>query len=163
MLYDGVVKEGKMETQAKEIRPLLWCLARTLPAVYDSSLSTIETLSKVLAAVNDLITNNNEFIRELDAAEVNITNLQADVEQLQQDIEDVKNGKYVSLYLESIINWIDANLQCLVARIVKFVCFGLTDDGYFVAYIPQSWKFLTFDTGIDYTNKDEYGHLIIQW
>ena len=163
MLHDGVVKEGKMETQAKEIRPLLWCLARTLPAVYDGSLSTIETLSKVLNAVNDLITNNNEFIRELDAAEVNITNLQADVEQLQADIEDVKNGKYVSLYLESIINWIDANLQCLVARVVKFVCFGLTDDGYFCAYIPESWKFLSFDTGMDASNDDEYGHLIINW
>lgn len=151
------------ETQAKEIRPLLWCLARTLPAVYDGSLSTIETLSKVLHAVNELIKNNNEFIRELDAAEVNITNLQADVEQLQQDIEDVKNGKYVSLYLDSIINWIDANLQCLVARVVKFVCFGLTDDGHFVAYIPQTWKFLTFDTGIDYQDKETYGHLIIRW
>ena len=150
-------------TDAKPIRPLLWCIARTLPAVYDSGLSNIEILSKVLKAVNDLIENNNEFIKELNAAEVNITNLQADVEQLQADIEDVKNGKYVSLYLESIINWIDANLQCLVARVVKFVCFGLTQDGYFTAYIPQSWKFLTFDTGIDYTNEDEYGHLIIQW
>ena len=163
MLYDGVVKEGKMETQAKEIRPLLWCLARTLPAVYDSSLSTIETLSKVLAAVNDLITNNNEFIRELDAAEVNITNLQADVEQLQADIEDVKNGKYVSLYLDSIINWIDQNLMTLMARMVRFVCFGLTDDGYFAAYVPESWKFLSFDTGYEYDDKCSYGHLIINW
>lgn len=150
-------------TNAKPIRPLLWCIARTLPAVYDSGLSNIEILSKVLAAVNDLIKNNNEFIKELNEAEVNILQLQADVAQLQQDIEDVKNGKYVSLYLDSIINWIDANLQCLVARVVKFVCFGLSDDGHFVAYIPATWKFLTFDTGIDYTNKDEYGHLIIQW
>ena len=150
-------------TDAKPIRPLLWCIARTLPAVYDSGLSNIEILSKVLHAVNDLIENNNEFIRELNAAEVNITELQQQVAQLQQDIEDVKNGKYVTLYLDSIINWIDANLQRLVARVVKFVCFGLTQDGYFVAYIPQSWKFLMFDTGIDYTNKDEYGRLIIQW
>lgn len=150
-------------TDAKPIRPLLWCIARTLPAVYDSGLSNIEILSKVLKAVNDLIENNNEFIKELNAAEVNITELQEQVAQLQQDIEDVKNGEYVTLYLDSIINWIDANLQCLVARVVKFVCFGLSDDGHFVAYIPQSWKFLTFDTGIDYTDKDEYGHLIIQW
>lgn len=150
-------------TDAKPIRPLLWCIARTLPAVYDSGLSNIEILSKVLHAVNDLIENNNEFIKELNAAEVNITKLQQQVTQLQQDIEDVKNGEYVTLYLDSIINWIDANLQCLVSRVVKFVCFGLTQDGHFVAYIPQSWKFLTFDTGIDYTNKSEYGHLIIQW
>lgn len=150
-------------TDTKPIRPLLWCIARTLPAVYDSGLSNIEILSKVLHAVNDLIENNNEFIKELNAAEVNITELQQQVAQLQQDIEDVKNGEYVTLYLDSIINWIDANLQCLVSRVVKFVCFGLSDDGHFVAYIPQSWKFLMFDTGIDYTNKDEYGHLIIQW
>ena len=150
-------------TDAKPIRPLLWCIARTLPAVYDSGLSNIEILSKVLHAVNDLIENNNEFIKELNAAEVNITELQKQVAQLQQDIEDVKNGEYVTLYLDSIINWIDANLQCLVARVVKFVCFGLTQDGYFVAYIPATWKFLSFDTGMNYSDKDEYGHLIIKW
>ena len=150
-------------TDAKPIRPLLWCIARTLPAVYDSGLSNIEILSKVLHAVNDLIENNNEFIKELNVAEVNITELQKQVAQLQQDIEDVKNGKYVTLYLDSIINWIDANLQCLVARIVKFVCFGLTDDGYFVAYIPATWEFLTFDTGMNYSDQQEYGHLIIKW
>lgn len=162
MLYDGVVKEGKMETQAKEIRPLLWCLARTLPAVYDGSLSTIETLSKVLAAVNDLITNNNEFIRELDAAEVNITNLQADVEQLQADIEDVKNGKYVSLYLESIINWIDANLQCLVARVVKFFSFGIDDTGHVYVDIPYTWKFLDISWDMNY-GSENFGHIMMEW
>ena len=150
-------------TNAKPIRPLLWCIARTLPAVYDSGLSNIEILSKVLAAVNDLIKNNNEFIKELNEAEVNILQLQADVAQLQQDIEDVKNGEYVSLYLDSIINWIDANLQCLVARIVKFVCFGLTQDGHFVAYIPETWKFLTFDTKLNPTDMSTYGRLMINW
>lgn len=150
-------------TDAKPIRPLLWCIARTLPAVYDSGLTNIEILSKVLHAVNDLIKNNNEFIKELNAAEVNITELQQQVAQLQQDIEDVKNGKYVTLYLDSIINWIDANLQCLVARVVKFVCFGLTEDGYFCAYVPQAWDFLRFDTGMDLFDTDEYGHLIIKW
>lgn len=150
-------------TDAKPIRPLLWCIARTLPAVYDSGLSNIEILSKVLHAVNDLIENNNEFIKELNAAEVNITELQQQVAQLQQDIEDVKNGEYVTLYLDSIINWIDANLQCLVARVVKFVCFGLTQDGHFVAYIPETWKFLTFDTKLDPTDMSTYGRLIINW
>lgn len=145
------------------IHPLKWCIARTLPMVYDDSQSTIETLGKVLGKINDLIQNNNEFITELRQIEADVEQLQKDVAQLQQDIEDVKAGKYVSLYLDSIINWIDQNLQCLVARIVKFVCFGLTQDGYFCAYIPATWKFLDFDTGINYGDQETYGRLIIKW
>ena len=117
----------------------------------------------MLGKINDLIQNNNEFITELRQIEADVEQLQKDVAQLQQDIEDVKAGKYVSLYLDSIINWIDQNLQCLVARIVKFVCFGLTQDGYFVAYIPATWKFLSFDTGINYSDQETYGRLIIKW
>lgn len=149
-------------TNAKPIRPLLWCIARTLPAVYDSGLSNIEILSKVLAAVNDLIKNNNEFIKELNEAEVNILQLQADVEQLQQDIEDVKNGEYVSLYLDSIINWIDANLQCLVSRVVKFFAFGIDDTGHVYVDIPYTWRFLDISWDMNY-GTENFGHIIMEW
>ena len=143
------------------IHPLKWCIARTLPMVYDDSQSTIETLGKVLGKINDLIQNNNEFITELRQIEADVEQLQKDVAQLQQDIEDVKAGKYVSLYLDSIINWIDQNLQCLVARIVKFVCFGLDDEGHVCAYVPRTWKFLRFDTIMTYG--DDFGRLVMSW
>ena len=149
-------------TNAKPIRPLLWCIARTLPAVYDSGLSNIEILSKVLAAVNDLIKNNNEFIKELNEAEVNILQLQADVAQLQQDIEDVKNGEYVSLYLNSIISWIDTNLQCLVARVVKFFSFGIDDTGHVYVDIPYTWRFLDISWDMNY-GTENFGHIIMEW
>lgn len=144
------------------VQPLKWCIARTLPMVYDDSQSTIETLGKVLGKINDLIQNNNEFITELRQIEADVEQLQKDVAQLQQDIEDVKAGKYVSLYLDSIINWIDQNLQCLVARIVKFVCFQLDDSGYLKAYIPYTWKFLSFDTCLVYDSPD-WGKLVLSW
>ena len=82
---------------------------------------------------------------------------------LENEVDAIKNGEYVHLYLDSIINWIDANLQCLVARIVKFVCFGLGDDGHFKAYIPATWQFLQFDTGMNPDDSETYGHLIIKW
>ena len=149
-------------TDAKPIRPLLWCIARTLPAVYDSGLSNIEILSKVLHAVNDLIENNNEFIKELNAAEVNITELQQQVAQLQQDIEDVKNGEYVALYLDSIINWIDANLQCIVARVVKFFTFGIDDTGHVYVDIPYTWMFLDISWDMNY-GTENFGHIMMEW
>ena len=48
---------------------------------------------------------------------------------------------------------------------IKTVWFGLTDDGYFVAYIPESWQDVTFrTTDYDMTTElmPEFGHLVLQ-
>ena len=42
------------------------------------------------------------------------------------------------------------------------VFFGLTLDGYFVAYIPESWTQIIFDTGAVY-GTPEYGRLILSY
>ena len=139
-----------------------WC-QKILPAVYDDSLSYYELLNKVVQYLNDVISKHNEMVDAVNTNTEDIALLKEAVSDLEAELEKVKNGDYVSLYLESIINWIDNNLQCLVSRIVKFVCFGLTQDGYFCAYIPQTWKFLNFDTGMNYSDKQTYGHLIIEW
>lgn len=138
-----------------------WC-QRVLPAVYGDEISYYE----VLCIVRDKL---NETIAQLNAQGENVNDLialynslQAQVDALAGEVEDVKNGKYVQLYLDSIIAWIDANLQQLVGRIVKFVCFGLSDDGYFTAYIPATWAFLSFDSVAVYNDPD-YGKLVIQW
>lgn len=130
---------------AKELHPLLWCVARALPAIYTSDLSYIETLSRVLDYIRDLVDNNNEFIKELDQVEINIGDLQTQLAALQEEIEKVKSGGYVSLYLSSIMQWIDDNLQQLVGRTVTFFQFGLTDDGRIYVDVPKTWQFLTFD------------------
>ena len=139
-----------------------WC-QKILPAVYDDSLSYYELLNKVVQYLNDVIAKYNEMVDAVNTNTEDIALLKEAVSDLEEELEKVKNGDYVSLYLESIVKWIDANLQCLVQRIVKFVCFGLTQDGYFCAYIPQTWKFLQFDTGMNFADKQTYGHLIIEW
>ena len=138
-----------------------WC-QKVLPLVYDDSLSYYEVLCKLVEYLNVLIKNQdllNELIKEYG---LSISELQEDMKTLQEELEKVKNGDYVSLYLDSIIAWIDKNLQELVARIVKYVTFGLTQDGYFIAYIPPSWQFINFDTIIE-PNSELYGHLVLRW
>lgn len=138
-----------------------WC-QRMLPAVYGDEMSYYEVLCIVRDKLNDVIAqlnhqgeNVNGLIEVYNALNVRVTDL-------ENELDAVKNGEYVHLYLDSIIAWIDANLQQLVSRIVKFVCFGLSDDGYFTAYIPTTWAFLSFDTVATYDDPD-YGKLIIQW
>lgn len=148
-----------MYTELKSFK--FWC-QKVLPLVYDESLSYYEVLCKLVEYINTIIQNQDYFNEQLKEYGLSIEQLKADVNLIKEELEKVKNGDYVSLYLDSIINWIDKNLQELVARIVKYVSFGLTKDGYFVAYIPPTWEFLQFDTIVD-VNSELYGHLVLQW
>ena len=52
---------------------------------------------------------------------------------------------------------------CGIALGVGHDVFGLGDDGHFKAYIPATWQFLQFDTGLNPDDPTTYGHLIIKW
>lgn len=132
-----------------------WC-QKVLPLVYDESLSYYELLCKVVDYLNKLIDGNNQIRDILAIHEKDIIKLKTDVDFLQDEMEKVKNGEYVSLYLDSIIEWIDKNLQELVARIAKFVWFELNDEGYFIAVIPDNWSDIQFSSSED-------GHLILEY
>ena len=63
---------------------------------------------------------------------------------------------------ENFERWANDNLPDMVLAMVRFVWFGLTPDGHFVAYVPANWNFLKFCTPMDIT-EPEYGHLIINY
>lgn len=58
--------------------------------------------------------------------------------------------------------WINSNLKYIFNSVVKQVYFGLNEQGYFVAYIPDGWDDIIFDTGMNY-GEDTYGRLILRW
>lgn len=138
-----------------------WC-QKILPLVYDDSLSYYELLCKVVKYLNDVINKQNEMGEILDQFAPNIGEIENELKYLQSELDKVKNGDYVSLYIDSLSKWINENLQEMVSKIVKFVTFGLSNSGYFVAYIPDTWDFINFDTIVD-TNDPLYGHLILKW
>lgn len=138
-----------------------WC-QKVLPLVYDNSLSYYELLCKVVEYLNRVIQQVDSNTIQIQINTKDINQLKEELDLVQAELEKVKNGEYVSLYINALASWIDNNLQELVGRVVKYVFFGLTDDGYFCAYIPDSWKFINFDTIID-TSSPLYGHLLLQW
>ena len=138
-----------------------WC-QKVLPLVYDESLSYYEVLCKVVDYLNKMAEGLTALGAEVEVDEANIAELQKDVAFLKSEMEKVKNGKYVSLYLDSIKNWIDDNIKQLVANIVKYVFFGLTEDGYFAAYIPEVWSFIRFSTDV-VPDSEWYGHLLLYY
>lgn len=138
-----------------------WC-QKILPLVYDDSLSYYEVLCKVVDYINDLINNDKAINLILKEYGKDINELKEMTDNIKKELDDVKNGKYESLYINALKNYIDKNLEGIVGRIVKFVSFGISADGYFTALIPSTWEFIKFDTIID-TNSELYGHLILRW
>lgn len=148
-----------------------WC-QKVLPLVYDESLSYYEVLCKLTQGLETLASDFDGFQSQIDAlglrqdeVEQAFAGLKTFVEtqigDMYELLEKIKNGEYVDLYLESIKNYIDQNLKELVKEIVTYVSFGINADGYFVAFIPEEWAFLGFDT-VPWGQPLE-GHLVLNW
>lgn len=130
-----------------------WC-QKVLPAVYDDSLSYYELLCKVCKYLNDAIA-------ELNVHSDAITELQEMYAALVNEFDQFKESGFLDYYADQIREWVEENLDDIFRDFLKIaVFFGLTLDGYFVAYIPKSWNEITFDTGAVYS-EDEYGRLIL--
>lgn len=74
----------------------------------------------------------------------------------------VKGDEFKAQIEAAVDKWVDENLTVIFTRLAKQVFFGLTTDGRFVAYIPEGWDDITFDTGQTFKD-DDYGRLILRW
>ena len=144
------------------VSKFFWPTIRLLPLELSGDITDYEFLLKVCRKLNETITTLNQVGEQTQENKEAIEALQQDVDNIHSELEKVKNGDYVSLYLDSIINYINNNLQDLAGNIVKFIVFGLSQDGHFVAMIPSTWEFIHFNTIMDYSSP-QYGHLVLQW
>lgn len=109
------------------------------------------------------LTKRYEELRsQVGKCEKNDIELQKQIDEIKKEIEDYKNGKLIPAYLEATRKYINENLIDFVSEIVKYIVFGISADGHFVAYIPASWDFIQFDTVYDQTS-ELFGHLVLRW
>lgn len=85
-----------------------------------------------------------------------------DIDMLLREFEEFKAHGFDDYYLEQIEKWIENNLEKVMHLLIRQVYFGLNLEGYFVAYVPQSWSEIIFDTGANYA-LDTYGRLILRF
>lgn len=85
--------------------------------------------------------------------------------QLKALYDAVMAGKFPKSITDAFEKWMKENALSLVGELVKMVFFGLTQDGHFVAYIPDSWADIIFNTtGLDIFPADiDYGHLTLSF
>ena len=100
----------------------------------------------------------------------------ADLETWREEFEDSYNafmelmaqieaGNFPESVQTGFVKWMRENALDLVGELVKLVFFGINDDGYFVAYIPESWDEIIFTTtGLDvFIPGVDYGHLVLSY
>ena len=124
-----------------------WC-QKVIPLVYDDSLSYYEVLCKVVEYINGLIDSDKEIVGEIDK-------LKADMTTVQEWIDNFSYEPLLATVKEMVNKYVVAG-----------VYFGITDNGYFCAFIPEAWKDIKFNTtGVDINLElePEYGHLVLSY
>lgn len=119
-----------------------WC-QKVLPLVYDDSLSYYEVLCKVVTYINNLIESDKAIIDDIDA--------------LKDELSVVSDwiNNFDTTTIEKIVSeWLATSI---------FV--EISDAGYFIYYIPESWDDISFNTtGLDMPNDGyDYGHLVLSY
>lgn len=84
------------------------------------------------------------------------------IEKLEADFKEFVEHGFDDYYREQIEKWFEDNAWQIYKLLAKQVFFGLTDDGYFCAYVPDSWAEITFDTGAVFGRSD-YGRLCLKF
>ena len=77
-----------------------------------------------------------------------------EVEDTLKQYSDIIDGKvedFDNIILDKTEKWLSENMAEIMSDAVKMAWFGLSDDGYFIAVIPDSWvddvRFSTSDEG----------------
>ena len=108
-------------------------------------------------------------MKELLARMESMDEWRAEYEDAYEDykklVEDVEAGTFPHSIVNAFNKWMSENALDLVGAMVKMVFFGITDDGYFVAYLPENWDDITFNTsGYDIALAGyDFGHLVLSY
>lgn len=115
-------------------------------------------LDWLLMKMKELIDANNVNYQELQ-------DLAHRVDGFESFYDDIMAGDFPEPFKVAFDHYIAENALDILGEAVKMVFFGLTDEGYFVAFIPESWDDITFGTtGLDdFPDGIPYGHLTLSY
>ena len=86
------------------------------------------------------------------------------IDEILAFMQALESGVVPDALKESIYEWATINLLPIIAKTIKSVVFGLTDDGHFVATFSDSWSDIVFNTtelDIWLPIQPEFGHLTL--
>ena len=85
--------------------------------------------------------------------------------QLKALYDAIMSGNFPPEVIAAFNKWATINMPMLMSSMIAAVFFGITDDGYFYADIPESWAEIIFNTtGYDISIPGtDFGHLVLTY
>lgn len=112
-----------------------------------------------------LLKKMKELLRWMEDTDEWKTEYEQAYEDFKKMVEDIENGTFPNSIVNAFTTWMQMNGLELVGQLAKMVLFGITDEGYFVAYIPEFWDDIIFNTtGYDINIPGyDFGHLTLSF
>lgn len=107
-----------------------------------------------VSSYDEVITALNEWIK----------NYTPKIDEVLDFYKQLQEGYIPEGMKNALYDWATDNLLEIVARTLKTVIFGLTDDGHFIATYTDSWSDIRFNTtelDIWTDLQPEFGHLTL--
>lgn len=98
-------------------------------------------------------------IDEISTEKADILLFKALLEEEVNKIKEIQDEQYdlITARWEVLCN------KLITSVIPQLITFGLTENGYFVAYIPKQWKDLIFYTDMDNVDSYPFGRLQLRY
>lgn len=133
-----------------------WMIANpTLPKMYWQVKSQEQLVAQLYCIIGALDDYEN---KQTDQININTQ----EIEELKALFEKFQESGFEDYYEQLLLDWMNAHVDQIWAALGQMVFFGLTSDGYFCAYVPDSWQDIVFDTGAVY-GTEQYGRLILRY
>lgn len=115
-------------------------------------------LDWILSKIKELMEANNVNDAEIKA-------LAARVDTFEDFYNEIMAGDFPESFKQAFDKYVADNALDIIGQAATSVFFGLTQDGYFIAFIPDSWDEITFGTtGLDdFPDGISYGHLTLSY
>lgn len=112
-----------------------------------------------------LIRNTKKLIEAVDSLDIWKAQHEIEYAQLKAFCDSLASGDFTPDFEHALTVWMQENALDIVGELIKMVIFGITNDGYFVAYIPESWEEIIFNTtGYDISIAGyDFGHLTLSF
>lgn len=142
-----------------------WCLnyRGTIDSVFTDAITREDQIVKLFGVVKDILESQIKVTEGFQELYNFVKEFEETInQQIKDEIIKVFSDDefFDAVILPKLDEAINRNLICYVSRIVKYVFFGLDDNGNFCAYIPESWNFITFDTDL---SEENYGRLVLTY
>lgn len=112
-----------------------------------------------------IIREIKDILTKMDSMEDMRQRFEQAYNELMGIYNSIISGNFPPSIVNAFNNWIRKYGVDILGSLADMVIFNITDDGYFVAYIPESWDDIVFGTtGFDDLIPGyDYGHLTLSY